>query len=284
MPGFITRLSSGLNRASEHLPLAVVPVLFALLNTRKIMAITSFDGGHIGFKIGVPLSVVTIWQFVSVPRSGVAVNTGLPIELLPFAVLTVPVLLVFQAILVAGYFGAIRNALLGASYDFIQNSRRYFIPFLAMTLLPFLALFPFAAGLFGVGALTDSLGGAALLVVLPAVVLFLVVAYLFYGTPYLLVLRDAGLVDAARRSYSLAMQGGAYAAYAGGFALFVLLISPVATGFVVNVPLIGLPIGILGGSVLGLGANFATMRFFADLDPTSSVNIAWTVESDESLD
>jgi hypothetical protein len=275
MPDFVTRLSAGFDRAGDHLALALVPVLFALLNTDKILAVASFDGGHIGFKLGLPLSVVTVWQFVSVPTDGVAVTTGQPIELLPVAVVTVPVLIAVQAALTAGYFGCLRDAVDGDSLRFREHTRRHFRPFLVLTAVPFLALLPLAVGVFGLGSLTGSLGGAALFLVLPALVGFLIAAYLLYATPYLVVLRDGGVIDAARRSYALATEGGPYASYAAGFALFVLLVSPVATALVVNVPIVGLPVGILGGAYLGLAANLATMRFVADLDPEISVARNW---------
>jgi len=278
MPGFTTRLSSGLFRASEHLVLALVPVLFALLDTNKMLAITSFDGGHVGVRLGVPFPVVTVWQFVSVPQSGATVETGIPVEALPLAAVTVPVLLVVQAAVTAGYYGSLGNALDGAPYDFVGNSRRYLLPFLVLTALPFLFVLPLALGVLGDVGPTGRSSAAALALVVPAAVLVLVAAYLFYGTPYLLVLRDTGLLDAARASYSLATAGGPYPAYTAGFALFVLLVSPVATAIVVNVPLVGLPVGILAGGVLGLAANFATMRFFADLDPASSVDRTWDDE------
>ncbi|WP_136361929.1 hypothetical protein [Halobellus limi] len=272
MPSFLTRLSAGMSRASEHLVLVLVPILFALLDTNKITAITTFDGGHIGFKLGFPLSVITVWQFVSVPNSGVSVNTGLPIELLPFVFLTVPLLVIAQATIQAGYFGSLSNALDGNPYAFLQNSRTYFLPFLVLTTIPFLVLLPLAVGVFGVESLTGSLSGAALLVLLPGMVIFLIVAYLFYGTPYLIVIRDRGLVDAARASYALAIEGGPYLTYAIGFSLFVFAVSPVATGIVVNVPVLGLLVGILAGGFIGLGLNFATMQFFADLDSASTAD------------
>lgn len=268
MPDFTTRLSAGLECAADHLALALVPVLFALLDTNKILAITSFDGGHVGFRIGIPFSVVTVWQFVSVPQSGVNVEPGVPIEALPLAVVTVPALLVVQAAVAAGYFGSLRNALAGAPYDFLGHARRYFLPFLVLTLVPFLFVLPLALGVFGIGRLTGSLGTAALALVVPAAVLLLVAAYLFYGTPYLLVLRDTELLDAARGSYSLAIAGGPYLAYAAGYAVFVLLVSPVATAVVVNLPLVGVPLGVLAGGFVGLGVNLATMRFLADVDPS----------------
>jgi len=283
MPNFTTRLSAGMERAREHLRLALVPVLLALLDTDKIIAIATFDGGHIGFKFGLPLSVVTIWQFVSVPNSGVTANTGLPIEMLPLAVVTVPVLLVVQAAATAGYFGSIRNALDRDAYDFSRNVRAYFAPFLVLTAVPFLAVLPLAVGVFGAGALTGSFGGAVLLILIPVLLAFLIAAYLFYATPYLLVLRDAGVVDAARASYALAGDGGPYVSYAVGFSLFVLVISPFATAFVVNVPVLGLLVGIPAGAILGLGANFTTMRFVADLDPESAVDRSWDGDTADSV-
>ena len=255
MPDFTTRLSAGLECAADHLALALVPVLFALLDTNKILAITSFDGGHVGFRIGIPFSVVTVWQFVSVPQSGVNVEPGVPIEALPLAVVTVPALLVVQAAVAAGYFGSLRNALAGAPYDFLGHARRYFLPFLVLTLVPFLFVLPLALGVFGIGRLTGSLGTAALALVVPAAVL-------------LLVLRDTELLDAARGSYSLAIAGGPYLAYAAGYAVFVLLVSPVATAVVVNLLLVGVPLGVLAGGFVGLGVNLATMRFLADVDPS----------------
>lgn len=284
MPDFATRISSGMNRAFEHLQLTLVPIIFALLDANKILAITSFDGIHIGFKVGLPLSVVTVWQFVSLPSSGVAVRPGLPLDQLPVAIVTAPALLAIQAALTAGYFGSLRNALDDEPYRFIQNSRRYLVPFAVLTVLPFLILLPFAIGVLGLGSLTRSLSGAALLLIVPALVVFLVAGYLFYATPYLIVLRDTGVIDAARQSYALAIQGGPYLTYTGGFILFVLLVSPVVTGIVVNVPLVGIPLGIVGGGILGLGANFATMRFVADLDPASAVSVHWESGSDSSLE
>lgn len=281
MPGFATRLTDGWRRAWTHLSLALVPIVLALFDTNKILAILGFEGGHIGFKFGLPISVVTIWQFVSVPNSGVTANTGIPVEMLPFAFVTVPVVLAVQAVLTAGYFGSIRSVLDDRPYEFVASCKQYFIPFFVITVLPFLVLLPLALGIFGVGALAGGFGGASILLLIVALLVFLLASYLFYATPYLIVLRDNGVIDAARQSYTLAIQGEPYFAYAVGFALFVLGVSPIATALVVNIPVFGLPIGIIGGGILGLTANIATLRFVADIDPGSSVAISWEEDVDE---
>lgn len=277
MVAFTTRLADGWQRALNWLSLALVPILLALFETDKILAILRFDGGHVGFKFGLPLSAVTVWQFVSVPNTGVDVNTGLPLDFLPLAFVTVPAVLLVRAVLLAGYFGSIRDALDGDSVDFVENCREYLLPYLVVTVVPFLLFLPVVLGVSGAGL--GGFGGLGILLVVVAVVTFLIGSYLFYATPYLIVLREVGVVEAARQSYALAIRGGPYAQYAVGFVLLVIVVSPVATGLVVNLPVIGIPVGILGGGVLGLAANVTTMRFVADIDPESSVAVSWDDES-----
>ncbi|MFC6989636.1 hypothetical protein ACFQJD_14690 [Haloplanus sp. GCM10025708] len=251
----------------------LVPIVLAAMDANKIRSVLAFDGLHLGFKVGAPLSVVTVWQFVSVPKSGVSVDTGVPLELLPFAAVSVPVALVVQSALTAGYFGSVADVVRGQEYDFVANVAAYFRPFFVLTLLPFLALLPLALGVVGPG-LSGGVPAGALAVVALGIPVFVALAYLFYATPYLVVLRDVGVVDAARGSYALALRGGPYLSYFLGFALFVLAVSPVATVVVVNVPLLGVPLGVVGGGVLGLAANLATARFVADVDPESA-STAW---------
>jgi len=281
MPDFRHRIADGMARTGDRLRLALVPMLFALLDVSKIQSTLAFEGIQFGLRFGLPLSVVTVWQFVSVPSTGVSVNTGVPIRFLPFALVTVPALLVVQTALTAGYFGSVRNVLNGDPSQFVENSRRYFPPFLALTAIPYLAAVP---AVLGTASATGTLGGTAVLFVLPALLVFLVAGYLFYATPYLVVLRDTGLVAAARQSYALAVQGGPYASYAIGFALFVFAVSPFATLVVVNIPFVGVLVGVLAGGYLGLGANLATMRFVADLDPGSSVEASWPSDARERAD
>jgi hypothetical protein len=267
MPELTTRLADGWQRALRMLPLALVPLALALTDVGKIRSVVGFDGLHVGVRLGLPVSVVTPWQFVSVPQTGVNVDAGVPLDALPVAVVTVPLFLVVQAALTAGYFGAIADHLATGEYRFVDNAVAYFGPFLVLTALPVLLLLPFALGLFGLGVGGENAGALLPFVVL-SVPVIVVAAYLFFVTPYLVVLRETGLVDAARGSYALAVSGGPYLAYAAGVAGFVLLVSPLATVLVVSVPLVGLLVWLPGGSVLGLALNVATMRFVSDVDET----------------
>ena len=272
MPPFTVRLADGWRRAGDQFPLALVPILLAVMQTDSIRQVLAYDGVHVGIKFGVPASVVTIWQFVDPPSTGVSVNAGLPLSL-PFAVVVVPLVVLLRAGLSAGYFGAIAARLVGRDDDFATSVRAYFLPFLAVTVLPYLFVVPFALGGVGVGGVGG--GGAILVAILVLAPLLLAVGYLLWATPYLLVLRETGLLAAARGSYRLAVDGGPYLSYTVGYAALVVLVSAVATAVVVNVPAVGLPVGIVGGGFLGLVLNVTTMRFVADVDPQSPSAGEW---------
>lgn len=262
MPSFTARLADGWERALSNLPLALVPLVAALLQTDKIRQVLAFRGGHVGFRIGLPVSIVDLWQFVSVPNSGVNVDVGGSLGS-PLAVVGLAATVLVQAALAAGYFGSIRDLLVSETYDFAGNVRRFIRPFLLYTLVPVLLLLPLAL-LFAGGGERAFVPAVVLLV--PAII---VASYLFYATPYLVVLRETDLVSAARASYGFAIGGGPYLRYAVGFALFVLVGSGVMTAFVVNLGAVGILLGVVVASPVGLAANVATMRFVGDVDPDS---------------
>ncbi|MDS0220158.1 hypothetical protein NDI54_02210 [Haloarcula sp. S1AR25-5A] len=272
MPTFTARIADGWQRASDHISLILVPILLAVMQTDSIRQILTYDGAHIGIKFGVPASVVTIWQFVSLPGNGVTANPGLPLSA-PFASLVIPGAILLRAGLSAGYFGTIAADLLGRHEGFAMSVLTYFVPFLVITALPYVVLVPLALGLFGFGSLGG--GGAMVGAVLLLIPAFIAAGYLFWATPYLIVLRRTGVVAAARRSYKLAVNGGAYLSYTIGYLALVLLVSAVATAVVVNIPVIGIPFGILVGGFLGLTLNITTMRFVADIDPESPSAGEW---------
>lgn len=267
MPSFTTRLARGWDRALEHLPLAAVPLVTALMATEKIQRIATFQGGHFGLRLGLPVSVVNVWQFVSVPNESVSIGVPLP-EALPLVLVALPIGIVVQAALSAGYFGGLASALETGSFEFGASVRRHFVPFLVYTLVPMVVVAPAA-----VLGLADS--RLLFPVILLLVVAFIVAAYLFYATPYLVVLRETDIVSALRTSYDLATEGGPYFRYAAGYAGFVLAVSAVATAVVVNLGLVGVAVGVVAGAPIGLACNAATMRFVADIDPESPTLGDW---------
>lgn len=262
MPSITTRLSDGVDDALAHLPLALVPLALGLLDANKIQSVLAFDGVHVGVRFTLPASVLSMWSLVSVPNGGV--SAGVP----PSALRSPPVLalalggLLASSVLSAGYFGSLANALAGESYRFVEHVRRYLPAFLVFTVAPVIALSPLVL-------LVGAPSGLGIVVMLFALVAIAVATYLLYATPYLLVLRETDLLSAARASYALAVDGGAYLSYAVGFVAAVVVVSPVLSAFVVSVPLVGLAVGLPLGAVLGLAGNLATMRFVADIDPHS---------------
>lgn len=269
MPSFSTRLRDGWEQSQEHIALALVPLVTALLNTEKLSSVLTFDGIHVGLRFGLPISVVDLWTFVDPPSQGVNVSVGVPLVDSPLALIAIPLGVIIQTTLGAGYFGSIEDSLSTGSFSFGENVRQFFVPFLLLTLIPLLVFLPLA--LVGLGGGFDFLLPLLVLLV-PAMI---AAGYLFYATPYLLVLRETGLIPAARRSYELAVEGGPYLSYFLGFLLFVVVVSPVASILVVNIPIVGLMIGLVGSAVLGLAANFATMRFVSDIDPGSPSLGSW---------
>lgn len=258
MPPFTTRLANGWDDALTHPSLALVPLVTALLATEKITRIAGFHGRHLGLRLGLPVGVVDLWQFVSVPNETASVGPPIP-EAVPLAVVVVPLVIVIQSGLAAGYFGSLERAVSGGDFDFGRNVRRYIRPFLLYTLVPMAVVLPVA--------LLEVAGRRALLPVTVLLVpAFIVAAYLFYAIPYLVVLRDEGLVSAARRSYALATEGGPYLRFAVGYAGFVIGLSLLVTAVVVNLGLVGVAIGVAVLAPVGVACNATAMRFVADID------------------
>ncbi|MFB6296144.1 MAG: hypothetical protein ABEH66_04790 [Halobacteriales archaeon] len=263
MVDFLSRLGAARDVAARHLALALVPFVSAFLDITNIVRVVSFRGGHAGITFRFPAAVVDYWTFASVPNQGGGVQaTG--------TLLFVPVVIVVQAGLAAGYLGSIAEATESGRYDFVANVKRYAVPFLGYVAIAFLL----GSGAVVLGLLGGP-GGAALLV-LVLVPLFLIFGYLFYATPYLIVLRDAGLVAALEESYGYAIEGGAYAAFAVRYLVAVLLLSVVGTAFV-NLGAVGIVVGAALAAPVGLIFNVAVMEFVRDLETDSEATTSNSV-------
>jgi hypothetical protein len=253
MVQFRALLSSASRRLDRLLLLAVVPFLAAIAspgNFERIAADTSTI--RLGVSFGFPSAVATAWDFVSLPNPGTGFSVytagGDPLQggvmILAGAVLT--------GVLAAAYLGALRRDLLRAGGG-VSDGLQHVLPLVAFELL---------VGLFGLTLVVLAL--VNLVLVVPALVVGLYLAYRFYPTPYLVVLEDRSLVDAFRRSYGLSARGGQYTNFFGKYLFAVAAVSLVAT------PLFTTSVfaAVLGTAVLApicVLFNAATMLFLVDL-------------------
>lgn len=257
----IDRLVEGWRRGRAHLWLALVPLFTGLLAFEKIQRVVSFRGSHVSVRTTLPAGILDVWSFVGTP-GGTTVGATLPTS--ATGLLVAVVLVVVRAALSAGYFGSIADLVTGETVDFEANVGHYFLRFLTYEIAAtVVTLLLFAPLLAVVGA--GGRGGAALLLV--AIPVVLVLSYLFYATPYVMVLRDTGLLDAAGVAYGLAVEGGAFFRYSAGFALVVLVASPLSSVVVVTLSSLGVLVGLAAGAVAGLVGNVATTLMVADVDP-----------------
>jgi len=245
-----------LSRASEHLgsllPLASVPFILAVVSVEKFRRIAESGADlRFGVSFGFPSTVATAWDFLSLPSAAPGLN--LPTRDIGTTVLVVLVVAVLSALLGAGYLGSIRRELAGLDRAFVADARTYVGPFLGFELLQLVVV---------LGVL------AAALVALPlALVLLLALfafAYLFYATPYLVVVEGVDLPTALRRSYGHAVSGGDYTSFFVQYLVAAAVVSVVATPlFTTSIP--GAAVGTLVLAPVALLFNTATMLFVRDL-------------------
>lgn len=250
---FGERLAAAWSRATgELLPLSLVPVLTGLLAVDELLRVLEFEGFHVGVRFAFPAMVVDAWTFVSAPTPD-----GVRVSLAPF-VLLFPVVVGVHGLLGAGYLGSVHQATVDGSYRFLENVSRYGARLLAYAA----AAYALALPLIYVTLVDPT---AAVGLVLVAMPVGLVLSYLFFATPYLVVVADEPLLDALALSYELAAAGGAYFEYAAKYFLFVLLVSLAVTVVAVNLRLVGVFLALFGTAPLGLALNVATLEFVDDL-------------------
>ena len=256
---FGNRLREGWDRATgDLLVLALVPLLSATIRVDELLRVLAFDGIHVGVRFAFPAMIVDGWTFISTPTAD-GVHVSPVLYLFPLAV-------VVHGLLGAGYLGSIYRTISTESpafddsveFDFVENVTRYGGRLLAYSALVYSLLLPFVY-------VTLVAPGTAVGVVLLGIPVGLLLWYLFFATPYLVVIADESLVGALGRSFDLATSGGAYVGYAARYFGFVLVVSLAVTTIAVNLHLVGVVIALIATAPLGVALNVATVDFLADL-------------------
>lgn len=188
-------LDDAAKTARSVAPLALLPALSTFIAFEKVVKTASANPGG-GVQFPMPAALPDLWTFVSVPGTGVNLNLGVPLVL-------VPLFIALRAALVAGYVGSIDAAIEDRQPAFVQSAVDHAMSVLGVQVVTFaltLATFSLA-----------FVGGMALAPV--SVLLALAVGYLLWSAPILVVIRGYGIVDALVASTTLALDGGRYARF-----------------------------------------------------------------------
>jgi len=254
---FLDRLGAAWPRISRHLELALVPALTSLLAIENVDRVVGAEGFTIGATFRFPAPIIDLWTFVSLP----ARQTG-GLYVSPFLAV-LPLLLVVEGVLAAGYLGSVEAALRTGSYGFFASVRRYGVRIVVYTFL-------WNAGVFLLGVLAVINP----LFILVGILLFLWLSYRLYATPYLIVIRDLPLGVALERSWQWGRQGGEYFSFGVGYLLTVAAISIGATFFVTTTGVVGVIVGILVAAPLGLALTAAAMAFVREYSIVGPIEIS----------
>jgi hypothetical protein len=284
VPDFFARLDDGWDRASDVLELAFVPFVVAFLNVDAIQRVFARESDvSLGVTLRPPSAVVDVWTFVQLPQQTLSTGTGgtnvtlgglFAFPSIPFSVAAAGLVLVLclEALLTAGFLGSLRQQLTTGSYDFGVAVGRYTVPLLVYRLAVTALGFGLVGGVFLLGP-----NGPGVVLVLIAIPVGLLLGYLFYPIPYLVVLRERGLADAVAGSFDLATGAEGYFGYTLGFAAFSAVVSLVGTAVVVNLGLAGILVGAVAAAPLGLALSATTLRFLADIDDASPT-VEWPAD------
>lgn len=261
--------SRSVQHAARVWPLAVVPLVATLLDVgrlRRLLApptpaptnddsigvVVSEPDRVFSVTFGVPRPVSTLWSFVNAQSNGLSAGPAGFDSVVVFAVAFL-VSAVVSGLLAAGYLGSI-DAALDGRFDFLAAVRSYARPLVGFTLLE-------AA----VGLLLVGVGIVALpLVVVVAVGLF-VLAYLFFATPYLIVVADIGLAPALGKSFELATTEGRVLGFFVGYVVVSAVLSVPISALAFAAEPVGLALAILVSAPVALLLNVATLLFVRDV-------------------
>lgn len=196
---------------------ALVPFALSLANPTNLRKVA--DSGadfRLGVSFGFPTTVATSWNFLSLPADGVS-PTVPPDALVSF----LPVAgggTLLMAVLGTVYLGAMERELAGHSHDPLADLRTYLRSMVGFELLRLVCVLAVALA-----------ASVSVALAVGMLVFGLVLVYLFYPVPYLIVLTGSSLRKALGRSYAETSAGGAYGSFFLRYAFAVAAVSVVAT-------------------------------------------------------
>lgn len=290
-PTFSRHVSRVTDRFDDVLPFALVPFALAVIEFGSVRRALdpSARGLSINVEFALPTPLLHLWSFVDPPEpsgptdlgpgagppigdpSGTTASSGVDVTIeTPFETVALPLdaigtaasgwigavvlaYAVLAAVVAAGYLGGIDRRLrrepASIAACVVAYAPRLFAYYLVV-FGAFLALVPFVA-----------VAPPLLVLAFPAVI---VLGYLFYAAPFLIVVDDAGLVEAFRRSYGFAVGGGPYFGFALGHVL-VAAGASVVLSIAVSVGPVGFVVALLAATPLGLVLTAATVSLVQEL-------------------
>jgi len=248
VPSVVSRAARVAGRVA---PYAVVPFALSLLAARKVSSAVAAgaDGVSFSVKFALPADVPTLWTLVDPPAQGVSVSTPVPL-------VAVPVFLVVEAAVVAGFLGVVRDAYRGDRPDFAAAAADHWVSVLGVRVVQF-------AVFVGLGTV---LVGSGLFGVVVGVPLFVLLGYLLWGAPYLVVLRDSDALTAVAESVELASVGDRYLWFSVGYAVVAAAASLPASLLVSTA---GLPGVVVGAAAVAYPALVASAAAAIVVDETA---------------
>lgn len=229
----------GRRALSRVFGLFLVNVFLAFMSIDNIRRVLEFNGFHIGFRITLPITIPTVWDFVEPPP---ATPASYPVSLWLFIAL---LSLIVNSIISFYYIRLISSK--GLGYEPKSTPRRI----IDLVLYGLIGLF-FAA--------IVLVAGVAALFLFPLVI---ILYYFIYATPYIIILADQGIGKALQTSIALATSG-AYLTYTLVYIVIVFLTSPILTLITVNIKLPGIMVGSIIAGIIGLWLTSSTTAMILD--------------------
>ncbi|RLM75803.1 hypothetical protein [Halorubrum sp. Atlit-26R] len=240
------------------LPLALVPLVTALLNASDLLAASQADG--VSVRASFPVYRYDLWSFVETPTAG-GLSVSVPFGTVEPLALLVPLLgayVVVSGALSAGYFGGIAEGITTGRFGFVAAVRRFGVRMVLLEAIVIVAL----AAVFLPLLVFPPLFVAAVLAVL-------VLSYLYFPTVYVIALEDRGIESAVRRARELTARHRPL-----GFFLAVAVVTAVCSvplGLLTHSGPAGALLAAAVAAPLGLAFNVATALKVAEMADVETV-------------